>query len=195
MSLRNWPPQCCVPAFVHAALVQLGVDCPFPQTIPGILGVRVRPHQDNPLGLALTDELHPAGIRGSDAEREVNRMCREIGSALRLRRVPFRTIVEELWTEVLDEAMARGAVVGLGLDYPTLMATAASDRSAQHVLRVLGRSGERLDLFDDSGESIPATMSVIEARVRTAALRIGDGLWIVGRGDHLNFTHTMPWRE
>ena len=195
MTPRIWPPQCCVPAFVHAALMQLGVDCPYPEAIPGILGVRVRPDQANPLGLALVDASHPAGIRGSDAEREVNRMCREIDSALRLRRVPFETIVEELWTDVLDDAMSRGAVVGLGVDYNVLMATVASDRSAQHVLRVLSREGESFALFDDSGESDPATISVDSARVRAAVLPIHDGLWIMNEVTELNFAHTLLWRD
>ncbi|WP_150131843.1 hypothetical protein [Sphingomonas carotinifaciens] len=190
-----WPPQCCVPAFVHAALVQLGVDCPYPEAIPGILGVRVRADQSNPLGLALADASHPAGIRGADAEREVNRMCRELDSPLRLRRVPFKTIVEELWMDVLDDAMSRGAVVGLGIDYNVLMGTVASDRSAQHVMRVLVRDGESIAIFDDSGESVPAMISVDPARVRAAVLPIDDGLWIMNRGSELNFAHTLPWRD
>lgn len=195
MISRIWPPQCCVPAFVHAALVQLGEDCPYPETIPGILGVRVRPDQENPLELALADASHPPGIRGADAEREFNRMCREIGSVLRLRRVPFNTIVGELWIDVLDDAMSRGAVVGLGVDYHVLMTRGTSDRSAQHVLRVLGREGQLFTLFDDSGESDPATIMVDTERLHAAVLPIHDGLWIVNSVTELNFAHTLPWRE
>ncbi len=195
MTLRVWPPQCCVPAFVHAALVQLGEDCPYPETIPGILGVRVRPDQENPLELALADPAHPPGIRGVDAEREVNRMCREIGSVLRLRRVPFNTIVGELWIDVLDEAMSRGAIVGLGVDYHVLVSRGASDRSAQHVLRILGREGQLFTLFDDSGESDPATILVDAERLRAAVLPIHDGLWIVNSVTELNFAHTLQWGE
>lgn len=195
MTPRIWPPQCCVAAFVHAAFVQFGVECPYPETIPGILGVRVRPDQPNPLGLALADALHPAGIRGADAEREINRMCREIGSPLRLRRVPFGTIVEELWMDVLDDALSRRAVVGLGVDYHTLMTTESPERSAQHVLRVLERLEETLSLFDDSGESVPPSFTVDPAQVRVASRRINDGLWIMNPGKDLNFKHTLPWEE
>lgn len=195
MTFRIWPPQCCVPAFVHAALVQLGEDCPYPETIPGILGVRVRPDQENPLELALADASHPPGIRGADAEREFNRMCREIGSVLRLRRVPFNTIVEQLWIDVLDDAMSRGAVVGLGVDYHVLMTRGTWDRSAHHVLRVLGREDQLFTLFDDSGESDPATILVDTERLHAAVLPIYDGLWIVNSVTELNFAYTLPWGE
>lgn len=195
MTSRIWPPQCCVPAFVHAALVQLGEDCPHPETIPGILGVRVRPDQENPLELALVDASHPPGMRGADAEREVNRMCREIGSVLRLRRVPFNTIVGDLWIDVLDEAMSRGAVVGVGVDYHVLKTRGIPDRSAQHVVRALGREDQLLTLFDDSGESDPATILVDTERLRAAVLPIHDGLWIMNPRTELNFAHTLPWRD
>lgn len=195
MTPAIWPPQCCVPAFVHAALVQLGEDCPYPMTIPGILGVRVGQGQANPLELALADAAHPPGIRGGEAERAVNRMCREIGSPFRLRRVPFKTIVEDLWLDVLDEALSRGAVVGIGVDYGILTTGGSPDRSAQHVFRVLGREPRTLTLFDDSGESGLDTMTVEPDRLRVAVLPIDDGLWIMNAATELNFAHTLPWQE
>ncbi|MBO1329503.1 hypothetical protein OQ496_14065 [Acetobacter suratthaniensis] len=195
MTPKLWPPQCCVPAFVHAALLQLGVDYPYPDAIPKVIGIRVKPEDVNPLDLALADRLHPPSIRGSDAERQVNRMCCQIDSDLRLRRVPFKAIIEELWMDVLDEAMSRGAVVGLGVDYNMLMAAGPSDCSAQHVLRVLSLNNGIITLFDDSGESNQAVISVDPDRVREAVLSVEDGLWIINKATKLNFQYTLPWQD
>ncbi len=96
---------------------------------------------------------------------------------------------------MLDEAMSRGAVVGLGVDYSVLVAGGEPDRSAQHVLRVLSRESRSFTLFDDSGESGSAPISVNPARLRAAVLPIGDGLWIMNSMTELNFAHTLPWRE
>lgn len=194
MTLRRWPPQCCVPAFVHAALMQLGVECPVPDAIPGILGVRVRSDQANPLGLALADAAHPPGIRGVDAEREVNRMCRDLELPFRLRRIPFNTVFDDLWESILDTALSRKLIIGVGVDYKILTGGALPDRSAQHVLRVLSRNGDTLTLFDDSGESIPPMMDIDTTRLRFAVLAILDGLWIMGPPAALNFTHALPWQ-
>jgi hypothetical protein len=190
---RLWPPQCCVPAFMYAALVQLGVECPVPNAIPSILGVRVRSDDANPLGLALADAAHPPGIRGEDAEREVNRMCRDLELPIRLRRIPFNTVIEDLWEDILDTALAREAVVGVGVDYKILTGGAVPDGSAQHVLRVLRFNRDGLTLFDDSGESVPPMIDLEVARLRSAVLAILDGLWIVGPTAALNFAHTLPW--
>jgi hypothetical protein len=190
---RAWPPQCCVPAFVHAALVKFGVDCAYPETIPGMLDVRVLPDQKNPLRLRLADATHPPGISGADAEREVNRMCADLKLPVRLRRVPFNTIQAELWEDVLDAALASGAVAGIGVEYNLLMGTTMSKRSAQHVLRVLHRDARSLRLFDDSGESEPAAITVDLERVRSSVLPIGDGLWIMNDKSRLNMPYTLTW--
>lgn len=193
MKPKVWPPQCCVPAFVHAALVELGFDCAHPEIIPSILDVRVLPDQENPLELKLADAAHPPGIRGSDAERQVNRMCTDLALPLRLRRVPFSTIYAELWEDVLDAALASGAVVGIGVEYNILMGRAMSKRSAQHVLRVLSHDAQSSRLFDDSGESDPAVLMFDAERVRASVLSIGDGFWIVNNRMRLNLPYTLPW--
>lgn len=195
MTLRIWPPQCCVPAFVYAALVELGVECAYPETIPGMLDVRVLPFQENPLQLRLADATHPPGITGASAEREVNRMCADLELTFRLRRVPFNTIHAELWEDVLEAALASGAVVGLGVEYNLLMGTTMSKRSAQHVLRVLHHNAGSVRLFDDSGESVPATITAEADRVRASVLPIEDGLWIMNDRKLLNLRHTLPWQD
>ena len=194
LDARQWPDQCCVPAFVHAALLRLGVACPVPEALPGILGVRVPPGQENPLGLPLSDDEHPAGVTAVDAERAVNRMCRELNLPIRLRRVPFLTITFDLWEDVLAAALDRGAVVGIGVDYRVL-AKADPLSSAQHVLRVVSLQEDALELFDDSGESNPPRLHVDRDRVHRAVLAISDGLWIMGRERDLTLPYTLPWSD
>ncbi|NVJ09747.1 hypothetical protein HUW63_31560 [Myxococcus sp. AM001] len=187
-----WPPQCCVPAFVHAALVRLGVPCSVPEALPSILGVRVRPDQENPLGLALATDAHPPGIRGADAEREVNQMCLELGLPFRLRRIPFNTIQWDAWEDVLITALNRKAIVGVGVDYHVLMSTEPI-RSAQHVLRVDQWRADAVGLFDDSGETVPPHFEIGHEQLRRAVMAISDGLWIIGQGPDLSLPFTLPW--
>jgi hypothetical protein len=191
---RLWPAQCCVPAFIHAALVHFGITNLVPEALPSILGVRVRPDQENPLGLALANDAYPPGISGADAEREVNRVCRDLGLPIRLRRVPLNSIAFDLWEDVLVAALESGAAVGVGLDYHVLTG-ADSLRSAQHVLRVVSLREDTFELFDDSGEMVPPHSYVGGDRLHRAIVAIPDGLWIVGRKRDLALPLTLPWSD
>lgn len=189
---RIWPPECCVPAFLHGAMLAKAVAVAVPDVLPSILGVRVRPDQENPLGLALADPRNPPGIRAADAEREINRFFSELELPLRFRRVPFLQIAMGLWEEVLDAALAKGLVVGLGVDYGVLMQR-TTPRSAQHVLRVLARKGDQLEVVDDSGETSPARFEVATDRASEAVLAIPDGFWMIGEERDLHLPFTLPW--
>lgn len=189
---RTWPPECCVPAFLHAAMVVRDVAVAVPDVLPSILGVHVRPDQDNPLGLALADQRYPPGIRAADAEREINRLFAKLELPLRCRRVPFLEIGLGLWEDVLDAALAKGVVVGLGVDFGVLIQR-TMPRSAQHILRVLARNGDHLEVIDDSGETTPAHYSVTTDRASRAVLVIPDGFWMIGAEQDLQLPFTSPW--
>lgn len=188
---QSWPAECCVPAFLHGAMVVKGVGLAFPEVLPSILGVRVSPHQDNPLGLALADDYHPPGIRAEDAQREINRFFSELELPLCFRLVPFLQITLGLWEDVLDAALARGVAVGLGVDFGVLLER-SMPRSAQHVLRVLAHKGDHLEVVDDSGESTPARFVVTTDRANSAVLAIPDGFWMVGTAEELHLPFTLP---
>jgi hypothetical protein len=162
--------------------------------LPSLLGVRVRDGEDNPLCLGIADPSTPAGLRADDAERAINQLFRDIDAPLRFRRVPFREIAMGLWQEVLDAALERGVVVGLGVNFSILRGHSIQ-RSAQHVLRVLSRRQEELELFDDSGETTPARFSVPTERACAAVLAIPDGFWMVGPEQALHLVHTLPWNS
>lgn len=189
---RSWPPECCVPAFLHSALLVKGIEIEVPDALPSLLGVRVRPDQLNPLDLAIADNEHPAGIRASDAEREINRLFVELQLPLFFRRVPFLEVELGLWEDTLAEALSRGVVVGLGLDFSVLTRRPAV-RSAQHVMRVLKMAGNELELADDSGEADRLCMRVTMDHASQAVLAIPDGLWLVGSEEDLKLPFTVAW--
>jgi hypothetical protein len=175
-------------------MVAHGLDVVVPAVLPGILGVRVRDGQDNPLCLGLADPSTPAGLRADDADSAINRLFRELDSSLRFRRVALQSISMGLWEDVLDTALDRGAVVGLGVSFGVLR-DHAIQRSTQHVVRVLARRARELELFDDSGETTPARFSVATERASAAMLAIPDGLWMIGPEQDLRLPHTLPWKS
>lgn len=188
----SWPPECCVPAFVHAALIGHGVDCPYPSVIPGILGVKVHAGQENPLGLQLTNEGHPSGITAADADREINRLLVELGGKLAFERVLFSTIIFGMWEEFLEIALALDIVVGVGVDYEIL--TGKSLRlPAQHVVRVLEKNGEKLVLCDDSGETMPPVFLTSTDILRDAVNAISDGFWMIAPSSALLAVQNDLW--
>lgn len=190
---RYWPPECCVPAFLHSAMVAKGIIVSVPHALPGILGVCVRADQYNPLGLALADHRSPPGIRAIDAEREINRLFMDLKLPLRFRHIPFLQIALGLWEDVLDAALAKDVVVGLGVDFAVLMQRTTL-RPVQHVLRVVARNGNNLDVIDDSGESTPDRFSVTTDSARKAVFAVPDGLWIIGVEQDLHLPFTLPWK-
>lgn len=163
-----------------------------PEALPSILGVRVRPDQDNPLGLALADHCYPPGIRAADAEREINRLFLELQLPLRCRRIPFLEISLGLWEDVLDAALTKNVVVGLGVDFGVLVQR-TTPYKAEHVLRVLDHKGDHLEVIDDSGEFTLSSFSVTTDRASSAVLAIPDGFWMIGAERDLRLPLTPPW--
>jgi hypothetical protein len=173
-------------------MVAKDVALAVPEVLPSTLGVRVRPDQANPLGLALADHRHPPGIRAADAEREINRFLAELELPLRCRRIPFFEISLGLWEDVLDAALAKGVVVGIGVDFSVLIPQ-TTPHSSQHVLRVLSRDGDHLEVIDDSGETTPARFIVTTDGVNGAVLAIPDGFWMIGAEQDLQLPFISPW--
>lgn len=190
---RSWPPECCVPAFIYSALMVKGINIEVPEALPSLLGVRVHPDQLNPLHLAFADNKNPAGIRAADAEREINRLFDELRLPLFFRHVPFLEVSLGLWEDALDEALLRGVVVGVGLDF-SILTKRSAPRSAQHVMRVLKKTGNQLVLVDDSGEADEPCFNLSMDQVNQAVLSIPDGLWLVGTENELQLPFTLAWK-
>jgi|GEM_PF-2530344 len=190
--LFAWPPECCVPAFVHAAIIKFGIECPYPAVIPGILGVKVHAGQQNPLGLKLVNDEQPSGITAADADREINIFLAELGGKLAFERVPFSTIVFGMWEEFLELALARDIVVGVGVDYEVLIGKPLKF-PAQHIVRILEKNKEQLVLWDDSGETDPPQLLTSTDIVRDAVYAISEGFWMIGPAFSLKAVKTDLW--
>lgn len=188
-----WPPECCVPAFLSGALAAKHFSAPEPRALPRLLGVRVRADQYNPLRLSIADHCNPPGLRAIDAEREINRLFHEYSIPLACRRVPFLEISFGLWEDVLDAALAKSVVVGVGVDFGVL-ARRTTQSSAWHVLRVLSRDGDELKVVDDSGEAIPVLSTISMDRTFKAVMAIPDGFWMIGAAADLDLPLTSPWK-
>lgn len=183
---NKWPPHCCVPAFVHAALLHYGVSVKVPETLPSILGVVVGPNDANPLALPIS-RSQIRGVTASEARQRINQLFIELGLPVRFRHVPLKHIDFGLYEDVLECALARELVVGVGVEYSRL---AASERRSQHVLRVLRTTNHRVSLFDDSGETEPAHLTAHWDDLERAILAAPDGFWLVGLPEQLALQHT-----
>lgn len=193
-SIAFLAPECCVPAFIHSALLMKGIKIEVPEALPSLLGVQVHPDQLNPLHLAVADNENPAGIRAADAEREINRLFDELRLPLFFRHVPFLEVSLGLWEDTLDEALLRDVVVGVGLDL-SILTKRSAPRSAHHVMRVLKKTGNQLDLVDDSGEAVEPSFKLSMDQVTQAVLAIPDGLWLVGNESELQLPFTLAWKN
>jgi hypothetical protein len=189
----QWPPCCCVPAFVHAALVEQGVEFAAPAALPALLGVQVGKDDFNPLLLPIAPAGHARGITVEAAQISINKLFRELELRIRFRHISFREIMFGLHEDVLHSALGRDLVVGLGLDYSQLDTSRAVD-DALHVVRVTGFDGRKVRLSDDSREVLPSHFVEDWNKARRAVLAVPDGFWLIGKSEDLSLPHTLPWR-
>jgi hypothetical protein len=185
-----WPPRCCVPAFVYAALARNGISAD-PLSLPCLLGVEVSIGDKNPLGLPVSQN-GTWGMTSEAANGRINRLFQELGLPLAFRHVPFNEIALESYENVLEQAFSRSVVVGIGLNY-NLLANVTRVEPVRHVIRVISNRGSNLKLFDDSLEHSCSEFTVPWDKIERAVLNILDGYWLIGRRPALALDHTLPW--
>jgi hypothetical protein len=188
----EWPPQCCVPAFLNAALLAHKVPVVAPAVLPGMLGVRVAPGDVNPLELPVARPSEPPGVTADDASKAIAAILRDLDAPIRFRHVRLKEITFELYENVLEEALRRGLTVGVGVDYAKLAAT-PRHVSALHVFRITRIMRGEVTLFDDSRECKPSNIHTPWIMVEAAALAVNDGFWLIGPPSDLNFAHAPPY--
>lgn len=173
----EWPPGCCVAAFVAAALMQLGhrvIDRAF---LARKLGTSVGPKEANPWQLIVEPDPLLRGVLASDARRRVPPLLREFDEQLSFRHVPFRMVTLSLYQELLEEAVSKACVVGIGFNYSLLRGQL--DRHS-HVTRIIPTPDPRhVLLLDDSTGAVTRT-NVNWRNLEDAVNSIDDGFWIVG---------------
>ena len=190
----RWPPQCCVPAFLYAAIRELGIPFDKPEQLPAMLGVRVVRNDANPLGLLTAETTLSAGISAANAAKAIEIFLRNNATTLRFRHIRLCEITLGLWEDVLREALRRNVIVGIGVDYSVLSGRQSDERSL-HVFRVSSIEQSTLTLSDDSGECEPRVFDVPWYAAEHATVAANDGLWLIGSVLSLKLPYTLPYPE
>ncbi len=190
----RWPPQCCVPAFLYAAIIELGIPFDKPEQLPAMLGVRVVRNEANPFGLLTAETTESAGISAASAAKAIEIFLRNNATTLRFRHIRLCEITLGLCEDVLREALRRKVIVGIGVDYSILSGQQSGERPL-HVFRVSSIEQSTLTLFDDSGECEPRVIDVSWDAAEHATVAADDGLWLIGSVPSLQLPYTLPYPE
>lgn len=188
----SWPPHCCVPAFINAALIRLGYPPDDPYILPGLLGVCVGPKDLNPLKLRVTDDNNERGLSATDAVARINRLFKTQHSNIVFQHVPLKTIAYNLYEEFMEAALENDIVVGIGVDYPILSNNHGP--TCRHVLRVERLYSGLVHLFDDSLELDPPHIETDFEQIERASLNVADGFWLIGMAQNFDLPYLTPCR-
>lgn len=188
---ESWPPYCCVAAFAHAALQQLGVECPSRSNLARLLGTHVPEGSANPWSLPVVSDWRLAGVAPTMAVRAINHLLHDLAPSLGMRHVPFRSIAMQLYADLANEAVRKGVVTGIGLDWRTV----AGEEGAlhRHLLRLRGANDRGAALLDDSIGVDPESFDVPWAELERSVHVVDDGFWLVGPVARLSFDTAGPW--
>lgn len=188
---EKWPPRCCVPAFVEAAIRHFRITPPNRQLIAEQLSVAVMSADPNPWKFPIVNDIKDTGVKPSEAVLRINELLREHASTLRCRRVPFSTIAFGLYAEVLTQALERNVSIGIGLDWRFIDRQCRD--TARHLTRVLDFKTSSAVLIDDSYCDNSQHWTIDIATLERSVNAVSDGFWIVGPISALSFTYTIPF--
>ncbi len=175
----QWPPQCCVPAFFHAALQAYAIPFAAPAALPAMLGVKVGESDANPLELPIARNGEPRGVTASAAKEQIPRILTDIEAPLVFEHWPLNTIPFGLYTDVVEDSLSWNLVLGVGVDF-SLFPNAKVSNSTLHVFRITSKVGNKFYLHDDSHECRPPQLVVSAEELERGMIAAKDGFWIIG---------------
>jgi hypothetical protein len=206
---KVWQAQCCVPAFLGAAIAALAPGARSPtdgeirRQLAVLTGTTLAPEDPNPWGLPTSAEASEWGVSAAEARATFAavRSFMAADAALSLAIVPLNTIAFELYEDAVIDAAQQGAVVGITFDYAVLRARSGRPeprRRAHHLVRLTPTTeSERLEspnvasggfafdyggslrVFDDSVELCDDDALVNWRDLIYASRSVEGGLWIV----------------
>jgi hypothetical protein len=188
-----WPPQCCVSAYIYAALSHHGIRYANPSELPALLETSVRPTDANPLGLPVTTDDSTQGVTAAKATRTLGHLLADIAPTIGFRHLPLKVIPLGLYDEILEDALKRGLTVGVGVDV-SLLDLGEHNVPVLHVFRVHSFDRHQITLFDDSKECAPPTIKRSWERIEQAILAAADGFWLIGPEQELAFAAAPCFR-
>jgi hypothetical protein len=181
----SWPPGCCVPAFVAAALKIFGHTIVERRLLAHQIGIKISPGIWNPWNLPIQPDPDLAGLLPSEAEERLPKLLKEYDTPLSFRHIPFRFVTLGLWEGLFGQAHKRGCAVAVGLNNAMLQSEAGRLR---HVARILPSIDPRkIMVLDDSFGIPPREMTVYRELLERAVHSVDDGFWIIGTEDSLEF--------
>lgn len=182
---EEWPPFCCVAAFVAATLESLRCAQTDRSFIAHELNTRVGVSDANPWGLATTDDPDQRGVSTKDAVVLIPHLLQRLSPDLSFRHVRFSVITFGEYLEVLNQSVDQGCVVGIGFNYARLT---GKDQVARHVARIAPPIDQHsARLLDDSCAHPPKVLETRWSLLRYAVADIDDGFWIIGQSPSLVF--------
>lgn len=191
--MEPWPSECCVAAFVVAALAQLGYSGTDRVGLARRLGTRVGPDKPNPWGLTVESDPKLVGVQVADAKRLVPPVLKEFNDDLCFRHVPFSKITLGLFAELLNQILSRGAIAGIGFNYAPFVGRSDTLR---HVVRIIPTSdAEKVMLLDDTVGSPPREFLATWAELIPQVHAVSDGFWIIGRRGSMRLDYAPAWDE
>jgi len=174
-----WPPCCCVAAYVATALCICGHPTIDRAWLARQLGIRVGPTDENPWGLPLASDPSLRGLLLSEAEGRIPAVLHQFNSNLSFRHIPFRDVTLNLFSDLLDQAIAQKCVTGAGFNRALIFPAPAPIR---HVARILPHSTpEQVVILDDTAGVPPAKLAAAWSALETAVYGIDDGFWLIGK--------------
>jgi dCTP deaminase len=185
---ERWPPHCCVPAFLHAALKELGHADIDPAKLATKIGVKVGPLDSNPFGLQVVESATARGVLPSVAVRTINVLLGEINSDFAFRHLRFNEIACDGEFEVLETALRRQLIVGVGLDYSHLDSSVLPQ--TRHLMRISRAVEHDIELADDFTGGIQMRRW---DHVELASKALLDGFWLIGPRNQLQFPLSPVW--
>lgn len=190
-SLKKWPPDCCVAAFVATALKLLGYPKIDYMRFAHELGIRVGPDCNNPWGLPVASNQELRGVSPFAAERILPILLAGFGNNLFFRHIRFSYVTLGLFNELLNEALNKGGIVGIGFNYARLKGCTGQIR---HVVRIKTMNDPNKAVLIDDTAGVPPHS--IEARwddIELDVYSVNDGFWIIGPLESMRLEYASPW--
>jgi hypothetical protein len=181
---EEWPPECCVAAFVFRALNALGYQPKGKRDLALALGTKVMEGSSNPWSLPITSDINESGVSIHDASTNIPIVLNAYNIELNFAHLPLKSIPYELYMETLRYGNSHGCVMGVGFDASYIYDTAASEiMKLKHVAQVLCSENNESDvvLVDETLHPENLRNEISWIILEKAILSIYDGFWILGQ--------------
>lgn len=170
-----------MPAFVELALETFGCRIPDRRDLAIRIGVRVSPDAPNPMNLYVARVGEDTGVSLDRALKSIPVVLQDLSCHIKFAHSPFDQITFRDYESAYDDLRVKDCVVGVGLDWPTLLGVVGESK---HVVLLLSYGRQTVAIYDPLyphlGEQVFPVVSF-----ERAVSSIGDGFWSFWPGKSL----------